>query len=287
MTARATRWALTTKRQWAPVSLLLAALLVIAFSPAIVGGRTLLHASWDTASILSGGAFDATPRPPFRLQRTSDPGAPAWQTEAWFGLIGNQLWSELNPPLWNPYSAYGTPLAASGQPQPFFPLAMLLSLHLTAWTYNLFIVARLFLAGLLSYLFARNFFSALPSLFAAVTFMLSGYFIIFLNMPHLSVEVLTPGVFLTFELLLRRNSWRAAAGAAAMILRGNVAGMPESMFLIMVFASLLCGVPDRVFAGAARAGRVAAGQVRRGGCTRVCALCFRAAAVRRVRAPGA
>ena len=65
--------------------------------------------------------------------------------------------------------------------------------------------------------------------------MLSGYFIVYLNMPHLSVEVLTPGVFLTFELLLRRNSWGAAAAAAAMILLGNVGGMPESLFLVVSF----------------------------------------------------
>ena len=47
----------------------------------------------------------------------------------------------------------------------------------------------------------------LPSLVAAITFMLSGYFIVYLNMPHLSVEVLTPGLFLIFEILLREETW--------------------------------------------------------------------------------
>src|SRR6266850_7345996 len=129
----------TARTKAALASLCLLVLLLIAFAPAVFGGKTLLLASWDTASIMSSGAYDQGVRPPLRLARTPDPGAPAWQTEAWFSIIADQFWSEFNWPLWNPYNAYGTPLAASGQPQPFFPLATLLSLHLTAWTYNLFI----------------------------------------------------------------------------------------------------------------------------------------------------
>jgi hypothetical protein len=236
MIARGIRWALTTERKWVPISLLLAGLLFVMFSPAIVGGRTLMLASWDTVSITNTGAYDPVPRPAgTRLPRTADPGAPAWTIEPWFKLIAEQYWGEFNLPLWNPYNAYGTPLAATGQPQPFFPLAALLSAHVTGWTYSLFILARLFLSGLLAFLFARQFLTALPSLFAAITFMLSGYFIIYLNMPHLSVEVLTPGVFLAFELLARRNSWGAAAGVAGMIFLTAAGGMPESMFLVVGF----------------------------------------------------
>jgi hypothetical protein len=237
--ARIPRWPISETRQSLGAALLLTSLLIAVFAPAILGSKTLLLASWDAASILNSGAYEAEPRPEgMRLSRTSDPGAPAWQTEPWFALIGNQFWTEFNLPLWNPYSAYGAPLAATGQPQPFFPLTILLSLKVTAWTYNLFIVGRLLLGGLLMFLFARQFLTALPSLFAAITLMLSGYFIIYLNMPHLSVEVLTPGFFLVFELLLRRNSWSAAAGVATMILVGNLGGMPESMFLIGSFAGL-------------------------------------------------
>ncbi len=218
--------------------LCLLGLLVLVFSPAIFGGKTLLLSSWDAPSVVSAGAFDQGGRPPLRLQRTSDPGAPAWQTEPWFSLASHQFWREFNWPLWNPYNAFGTPLAASQQPQPFFPPATLLSLHLTAWTYNLFIVGRLFVGALLMFLFARQFLTALPSLFSAIAFSLTGYFTVFLNMPHLSVEVLTPGVLLAFELLLRKNSWSAVAGVAAMILLGMTGGMPESLFLILAFGSL-------------------------------------------------
>jgi hypothetical protein len=217
--------------------LCLAGLLALAFLPAIFGGRTLLHASWDTPSVMSSGAYDDTARP-IRLLRTVDPGAAAWQSEPWYKLISHQLWSEFTVPLWNPYNGYGTPLLADALSQPLFPPTALFSLHVTPWTYNLFIVGRLLIGGMLMFLFARQFLSALPAMFGAVTFMLTGYFIIYLNIAHLSVEVLIPGMFLTFELLARRNSWGAAAGIAVMILLANSGGMPEALFLIMAFATL-------------------------------------------------
>jgi len=171
-------------------------------------------------------------------------------------------------------------LAASGQSQPFFPLATLLSLHLTTWTYSLFIVARLFLGGLLTFLFARQFLMPLASLLAAITFMLSGYFIIYLNMPHVSVEVLTPGIFLTFEAsVYEETSWSAAAGAAAMIWLGNAGGMPESFFLIGSFGGPLFCMPPPVRTRAPRASTVPSGQIRGCGGAWLRALAFLFAAV--------
>jgi Bacterial membrane protein YfhO len=219
-------------------ALFLAIVLAVAFWPAVFGNRSLLIAGWDAASVMNTGAYDGVPRPPLRLMRTSDPGASAWQSEAWYKLISDEFWTRHSLPLWNPYNAYGTPLSADAISQPFFPLTVLFSLHVTPWTYNVFIISRLFLGGMLMFLFARQFLTALPALVAATTFMLSGYFIIYLNIAHLSVEVLTPGIFLVFELLLRRNSWTAVAGVATMILLGMAGGMPESLFLVMAFGAL-------------------------------------------------
>ena len=118
------------------------------------------------------------------------------------------------------------------------PIDILASLQASVWTYNLFIISRLLVAGVLMFLFARLFLARLPAIMSAITFMLTGYFIVFLNMPHLSVEILTPGLFFTFELILRRNSWASVAGAAGMIVLGLVGGMPESIFLSLAAASL-------------------------------------------------
>jgi hypothetical protein len=224
-------------QNWLPAVSVLAVILLVAFAPVIFGGRTLLLSSWDASSVLRSGAYDLNERPALRLGRAADPGGPAWQTEPWSKLVSNELWGEHSLPLWNPYNGYGTPLAGAMQAQPFFPLATLFSLSVTPWTYSLFVIGRLLLGGLMMLLFARQFVPALPALFAAVTFMLSGYFIMYLNMPHLSVELLAPGIFFVFEVLLRRNSWAAVAAAAGMIFLGMTGGMPESLFLILSLAT--------------------------------------------------
>jgi hypothetical protein len=217
---------------WA--GLLLALILNAIFYPAIWGGKTLLSSAWSTASIMPSGAYHPGPTP-IHVSPTPDPGAPGWTLEPWIKTIAQQYWKEHHAPLWNPFNAYGTPLAAAMQPQPFYPLTALLSLCPTPWTYNLFVIARLFLAGFLTFLFARLFLAYTASLFAAITFMLSGYFILYLNMPHLSVEVLLPAIFLTFELLLRKGTWRAVGAAAAAIFLCITGGMPESSFLAISF----------------------------------------------------
>lgn len=215
-------------------SLVLALILNVVFLPALWGGKTLLMSARDAPSIMQSGAYSQEAPPP-AIGRTSDPGAPAWQSEPWIKIVCDQYGRERNLPLWNPYSAFGTPLAAAMQPQPFYPLTVLLCANPTPWTYNFMIIGRLFIAGLLTFLFARLFMAFLPSLFAATAFMLSGYFIIYMDMPHLSVEVLLPGVFLAFELLLRRRSWACVAGVAGVVLLSALGGMPESMFLTVSF----------------------------------------------------
>jgi hypothetical protein len=225
------------KKEGVRAALILALILNAIFFPTLWGGKTLLMGSWDAPSVMPSGAYDTDPLPS-HIGRTPDPGAPAWTIEPWFKIISNQYWSEHDLPLWNPYSAYGTPLAAAMQPQPYYPLAVLLTLHPTALTYDFFIIGRLFVAGLLMFLFARLFLGFIPSLFAAVTFMLTGYFVLYLNMPHLSVEVLLPGVFLAFELLLRRNSWTAVIATAGIIFLCVTGGMPESLFLAVSFGCL-------------------------------------------------
>lgn len=244
-------------------ALFLGLILNAIFFPALWGGRTLLLSSWEAPSIMPSGAYSED-QVPSHVSRTPDPGAPAWQSEPWFKIISDQYWKEHSLPLWNPYSAYGTPLAAAMQPQPFFPLAALLSIHPTAWTYDIFVIGRLLIAGLLMFLFARLFLRFIPSLFAAVTFMLSGYFILYLNMPHLSVEVLLPGVFLAFEILLRKNTWTAVIGAAIIVFISFTGGMPESLFLTVGFGGLyfllrLVFTPEFHARPFSRVGKLAAG----------------------------
>jgi hypothetical protein len=218
-------------------ALFLALVLNLVFFPVIWGNKTLLLSSRDAPSVMPTGAFHRE-QYTRQISRTPDPGAPAWTLEPWAKIISEQYWHEHEIPLWNPYAGYGKPLAATQQAQPFYPLTILLSLHVNTRAYDFFIISRLFVAGFLMFLFGRLFLQQLPSLAAAATYMLSGYFILLMNMPHLSVEVLAPGILWTFERILRGNNWASVSAAAAMIFCAAMGGMPEALFLVLAFGTV-------------------------------------------------
>ena len=208
-------------------------LLNIFFFPFIWGNKTLLLSARGAPSVMSGGA--ASDAPALKLGRTADPGAPAWYFEPLLQVMGRVYLEEKTFPLWNPYSGYGAPLAAAMQPQAFHPLTILLSLDPTPTTFTLFLVARLLIAGIFSYLFLRLFVPHLAALAGGVAYMFTGYFIMYLNMFHLTVEVMLPAVFYSFELLHRRFDARVLVLSSVTVFLSIIGGSPESTFLVLVF----------------------------------------------------
>lgn len=216
-------------------TLILIAILILCFWPCIGGGKTLLASAGDAPSILRSGAYAGKPSDS-QFPRYTDPGAAAWQNEPWLAFIGAQYRAG-KLPLWNPYQAYGSPLAANMQSQPFYPLTALLSLWLTPRTYNFFLLSRLFIAGIFAYFYLRLFLSFTAALGGSIAMMLSGYYILFISMPHLSVEVLIPAVLWAGEYLLRRQSFRAVVWLAIAVALVFLGGMPESALLLVTFAA--------------------------------------------------
>lgn len=228
-------------RKLAPIegcgaALILISILQICFWPCFWGGKTLLTSAAEAPSILAGGA-DTGPPANLRLSKLADPGAAAWQTEPWFAYARDQ-YRQGRAPLWDPYQAYGGPLAANMQSQPFYPLSMALFLHLTPRTYNFYILGRLFIAGICAYFYLRLFLSFTAAIAGGIGSMLTGYYILFLTMPHLSVETLLPAVLLAGEYVLRRRSYTAVVWLAIAVMLVFLGGMPESAFLLLTFATL-------------------------------------------------
>jgi hypothetical protein len=216
-----------------PSALILALVLNCAFYPVLWGDRTLMASAAEVPSLFVGGAHRDGGSTP--IQRSPDLGAPGWQLEPSVAFNGRELFTHYRLPLWNPYAAYGVPWAAGMLPQPFFPLSILSAAFPSPRSVDCFLLLRLFFAGLFMLLYLRLFLSAAPSLVGAVAFMLTGYFVLFLNIDHLSTEILLPAVFWAFEKMYRSNSIRAAIPSALVIFLSVVSGMPESTFLILVF----------------------------------------------------
>lgn len=217
-------------------SILLIAVLLLVFLPFATGRFTLLASSRDVPSIYSTGAAGSNQGP--NLFKSNDAGAFGWQSEPALKVEQNEIVAEHNVPLWNPYWAYGAPLAADTEFQPYYPLTAAVSLRPTPLTYNWFILARFFVAGFFTFLWLRCFVRFWPASIGAVAFMLSGYFILYYGMGHLSVEVLLPFLLYSSEQLIRRCDPRSTGLVALAVLFLILGGFPESTLLVLAFGYL-------------------------------------------------
>jgi Bacterial membrane protein YfhO len=211
-------------------SLILIGLLNIVFFPVIWGDKTLISSAGDAAAIMPYGAYEHN-KELRQSRRSNDDGAPAWFSEPSYALLHAEYFSSGVPPLWNPYNGFGAPLLANMQSQPFNPLILIACLNPSPKSDDLFVLARLLLAGILTNLYLRRFTGIFGATFGAIAFMLTGYMVIFINMPEISVSMWMPGLFLALELLAQNVNFNRIVLTgffSAMMLLG---GMPEVSFL--------------------------------------------------------
>jgi hypothetical protein len=211
---------------------ILLGILNICFFPCIWGNKTLLESAQSSSSVMPGGAW-AGPPVAVKFGRTLDSGAAGFFAEPNLPLLRYQYSHEKVAPLWDPYEAYGRPLAANQQSQPFYPLTLALLLDVTPKTYNWFLLSRLFLAGIASYFYLRFFVSFWPAIAGGVTSMLAGYYLLYLSLPQLSAEVLLPASLLAAEYLLRKRTYWSIVAFAIVLLLVFLGGMPESALLLL------------------------------------------------------
>jgi hypothetical protein len=214
-------------------SLVLLVLLNLLFFPVIWGNSTLIHSAGDVASIMPYGAYENN-RQHQQTRRSNDDGAPAWFSEPNYAVLHQDYFNRVIAPLWNSFNGYGCPLLANMQSQPFNPLVLIACIAPSPKTDDLFVLARLFLAGILTNLYLRRLIGTYGSIFGAIAFMLTGYLIIFLNMPEISVTMWLPGLLYALERLAKSSSFGGVVCGAlftAMVLFG---GMPEVSFLVLL-----------------------------------------------------
>ncbi len=226
-----------SREHWLKPLVLMVVATVVMFHPVVFGGKTLLISVAHCASIMPGGAYCEGSREPTSKQFCSDPWAESSQGEAWLRCIGNSFIQRHKFPLWNPYAGCGMPLLANMQSQILFPLTTVASLFLWSWTYEVFALSRLLLAGLFTYFALKMLIPDRPSaLVGAVGYMFTGYIVRNLNMADISVDVSIPALILGIELVLQRTSVLSVAvcaGSVALVLLG---GMPEISFIALAFS---------------------------------------------------
>src|ERR1035437_6978133 len=206
------------------------------FAPFLWGDRSMMSASAETASIFGTGAAPQAALRPITV-KVLDPGAAGWQTEPEF-VLEHRLLSHGSPPLWNPYNGFGQPLAANMLSQPYYPLAWIVEAHPSVRAYNWYVALRLWVAALFTFLFLRYYTGFWAGLGGGVAFAFTGYFIIYYDIAHLSVEVLVPALLWAIERLARRRDWNASGVLALVVAAGGFGGVPEAAFLAFAFAGV-------------------------------------------------
>jgi len=218
-------------------SLIFFVALIIFFFPVVFFGKTL------TTSIAGGGVMPEGAygykgiHPPMYAVR--DPGAYNWVDEPLSEYIGRVIKNESRIPLWNPNMGFGYPILGGIQTGIFYPLNYIVFIFSSELAWDIYILLKFFLAGFLTYLFARKIgLDKKSGYLAGIAFMFNGYFINYLNMSHFSVEALTPLLPLAYEYFLSKPNIKKLLLCITSIALLILPGMPESSFFAILIGTL-------------------------------------------------
>ncbi len=162
-----------------------------------------------------------------------------WTTLAWRQVHQGQL------PLWNPYSAWGMPLAFNWQSAAFSVPALFSYLVPLRLSYTVQVIATLCIAGTGVYVLGRVLrLGVLASVFAATVFELSGPLVGWLGWPHAAVMSWAGWLFAAALLVVRgRHRARDISFFAVVLAFALYAGQPEIAILLglalVVFLAVL------------------------------------------------
>ena len=135
--------------------------------------------------------------------------------------------------------ANGAPLLANMASAVLSPMRLLVASVQKAGFWDFYLLSRLFLAAVFTYLLARSIgIGFTGSLVAGIAFGLSGHFVLYVNMADLDVQIWLPALLLATENLLKRLAYRTFIVITVLIALMILGGMPESALFMFLLAGL-------------------------------------------------
>lgn len=210
--------------------LLYLAVISIFYSPVVFGGKSLLPSLYQPNGAIDGFHENIRPETTFNV----DIATPAYYESPINSLTGS-MYLDGQLPLWNPYQAIGTPLAAQYSTRAFFPYQMIENIS-PVWSWDFFMLARLVLAGFFTYLFLVSTGLGFTAAFGGGLFyMLSGPFVWFINLEQMAnAAFVLPLAMYSASRLVNGNRRDIAFSAVCFALL-LLAGQPE----VALYCSLL------------------------------------------------
>lgn len=188
--------------------LLYIALIVLFYSPVVFGGKSLIPSLYTPHGFVAEESWARSGRTPVNSFNV-DIATPAYYEFPLNKLVGD-VYKGGSIPLWNPYQAAGTPLAAQYSTKAFFPYQVLEDVS-PVWTWDFFMLGRLLVAGFFTYLFLKTMgIGLVPAFGGGLFYMFSGTFVWFISLEQLSnTAMMLPVVMYCVERLAKCDPSRA------------------------------------------------------------------------------
>ena len=202
--------------------------------PALVGGEVLLAA--DFVGLWPPWNAQVAPAGPPHNDDLSDNILYYYPSR----LYASQSIHRGEWPLWNPYILCGTPFLGNGESAVLSPLTVLFYLLPTAQAFGYTAFVQLLLAGVFMLLFLREIgVSPTGAFLGACTFMLNGFFVVWLEMLNL----VAVGLWLPLALLLIHRWFRLGRARDLLLLALTVGAQFLAGFLQMsLYFLIACGL---------------------------------------------
>jgi hypothetical protein len=138
-------------------------------------------------------------------------------------------------PLWNPYSSGGMPFVGNAQSAVFGPFNLIGYLFPLESSYLFTAILRLMVAGLFTFLFAREIGMGKPgALLAMIAFTYSGPLIVWLGHPPTHVIIWLPAMLWATDRALTTKGMRYIIISSLTIAAQFLGGHPETSFHVMI-----------------------------------------------------
>ena len=216
------------------VTATLAFLTVIFFYDIVFLGRTLSTSATEWGVMGSDPPYGYSASPPAHNPYLLDPLSHAIG-EATARKVGAD-YRDSRLPLWDANTALGRPLLGSLEPTLANPFRVLVAVFDSRALLDAFLVGRLFIAGLFTYLLAKRLGTSKPAAFAAaVAFAFSGFSMLYINGQPPDLAMLFPVTLYAFDLLFERRSPLPVTFASAVVALTVFSGNPEGTFAVLLF----------------------------------------------------
>jgi hypothetical protein len=194
------------RREFVLFALVLAGLTTVYFHESLLGGKVLSPADvlFVTASFREVKGPDYEPHNRLLMD-------PVLQFQPWLEFNRREIRAG-RLPLWNPYAGCGAPHLANGQSAVFDPFHAIAYLGRLPDAYAFMAAARLWVAGVGTFLLARHWgLGRWGRWFAGLVYPFSGFLVVWLLYPVTNVAVWLPWVLWASDRVLDRASWRRVA----------------------------------------------------------------------------